>query len=101
MKETLSLSPLASEDVPFLTGTGYASMPEKAKQKMLSDSQAKQYKALKEVKLMQSDTRCAFCGTPCQEYKGPDGKIYCADCTQKNFRKIALGLSELIKGAIR
>lgn len=43
MKEALSLSPLASEDVPFLTGTGYASMPEKAKQKMLSDSQAKQY----------------------------------------------------------
>ena len=43
MKETLSLSPLASEDVPFLTGTGYASMPEKAKQKMLSDSQAKRY----------------------------------------------------------
>ena len=43
MKEALSLSPLASEDVPFLTGTGYASMPEKAKQKMLSDSQAEQY----------------------------------------------------------
>ena len=50
---------------------------------------------------MQSDTRCAFCGTPCQEYKGPDGKIYCADCYKKNFRKIALGLSKLIKGAIR
>ena len=43
MKEALSLSPLASEDVPFLTGTGYEAMPEKAKQKMLSDSQAKQY----------------------------------------------------------
>lgn len=39
MKEALSLSPLASEDVPFLTGTGYVSMSEKAKKDMLAASQ--------------------------------------------------------------
>ncbi len=43
MKETLSINLFTPEDLPFLSGTGYASMPEKAKQKMLSDSQAKQY----------------------------------------------------------
>ena len=37
---------------------------------------------------MQSDTRCAFCGTPCQGYEGPDGKIYCADCYKKIFGKL-------------
>ena len=36
---------------------------------------------------MKSDTRCAECGTPCQGYKGPDGKIYCADCYKKIFGK--------------
>lgn len=43
MKEQLFLSPLIIEDLPFLSGTGYASMLEKTKLKMLSDSQAKQY----------------------------------------------------------
>lgn len=36
---------------------------------------------------MKSDTRCACCRTPCQGYKGPDGKIYCADCYKKIFGK--------------
>ena len=36
---------------------------------------------------MQSDTLCACCGTPYQGYKGPDGKIYCAECYKKNFGK--------------
>ncbi len=43
MNELIYVKPLASEDLPFLSGTGYASMSEKAKKKMLSDSQAKRY----------------------------------------------------------
>ena len=43
MKEPLFVKPLMIEDVPFLSGTGYGSMSEEAKQKMLSDSQAKRY----------------------------------------------------------
>lgn len=43
MKELLYVKPLSTEDLPFLSGTGYASMPENAKQKMLSDSQVKRY----------------------------------------------------------
>ena len=43
MNEQLFVKPLTSEDLPFLSGTGYTSMSEKAKLKMLSDSQAKQY----------------------------------------------------------
>ena len=43
MKEALSLSPLASEDVPFLTGTGYVSMSEKAKKAMFAASQTRRH----------------------------------------------------------
>ena len=43
MKETLSINLFTPEDLPFLSGTGYSSMSEEAKKKMLSDSQAKQY----------------------------------------------------------
>lgn len=45
MKELICAKPLASVDLPYLSGTGYASMAEKAKKKMLSDSQKKQYSA--------------------------------------------------------
>lgn len=31
------------------------------------------------------ETRCAECGTPCQGFKGPDGRIYCWDCYYKIF----------------
>lgn len=33
------------------------------------------------------DTKCACCGVVCQGFKGPDGKIYCADCYYKTFGK--------------
>lgn len=28
-------------------------------------------------------TRCAECGTPCQEIKDPRGRILCSDCYKK------------------
>lgn len=31
------------------------------------------------------ETRCACCGTPCQGFKGPDGKIYCWECYYKTW----------------
>lgn len=43
MKELMCVKPLTYEDLPHFSGTGYASMPEKVKLGMLSDSQAKQY----------------------------------------------------------
>ena len=43
MKEQLFVKPLTAVDLPFFSGTGYASMSEKAKYKMLADSQAKRY----------------------------------------------------------
>ncbi len=48
IKKALSCLPLTlksfeEDDLLFLSGTGYGAMPEKAKQKMLSDSQTKQY----------------------------------------------------------
>lgn len=36
---------------------------------------------------MKSDTKCAGCETTCQGFKGPDGKLYCADCYKKKFGK--------------
>lgn len=33
---------------------------------------------------MNGETRCVCCGTHCQGYKGPDGKLYCADCYKKS-----------------
>lgn len=29
---------------------------------------------------MKSDTHCANCGTICQGFKGPDGRILCWNC---------------------
>lgn len=31
------------------------------------------------------ETRCACCGTPCQGFKGPDGRILCYDCYIKTW----------------
>ena len=45
------------------------------------------YQILKGCFIVKSDTRCSCCGCPCQGYKGPDGKIYCADCYKKIFGK--------------
>ena len=33
------------------------------------------------------ETKCANCGTWCQGFAGPDGKIYCADCYYKIWGK--------------
>ena len=33
------------------------------------------------------ETRCASCGTPCQGFKGPDGRILCWDCYKKIWGK--------------
>ena len=43
MKEDLTVTPLAEEDLPFLSGTGYAVMPPEAKLKMLAESQNRRH----------------------------------------------------------
>lgn len=43
MKEELTVTPLAEEDLPFLSGTGYAVMPPEAKLKMLAESQNRRH----------------------------------------------------------
>ena len=32
-------------------------------------------------------TQCASCHTPCQGFKGPDGRILCRDCYKKIWGK--------------
>lgn len=36
---------------------------------------------------MNGETKCSYCGCFCQGFKGPDGKIYCADCYNKKWGK--------------
>lgn len=44
---------------------------------------------IKYIKIMSKngETRCAACNTPCQGFKGPDGKILCWDCYIKIWGK--------------
>ena len=38
---------------------------------------------VRRIRLKNGETRCAICGTPCQGFKAPDGKIICSDCYYK------------------
>lgn len=39
------------------------------------------------ILLMNGETKCSYCGCFCQGFKGPDGKIYCANCYNKKWGK--------------